>query len=383
VILLSWDGVRPDYLDRGSLPALERLLREGARADRLLPAFPPITFPSHVTLATGTHADRHGIVSNRIWDPQRGEFDYGSDASWIEAEPLWIAAERQGVRAAVFFWVGSETDWRGARATYRVSPFDNSVPESLKVDRILGWLDLPSDERPRLLMAYWRGADSAGHRYGPNSSQVDAAMRDQDAALGQLLAGLDARGAWPTTTLLIVSDHGMVEAGDQLDAAALLEDRGIHARVVQSSAVAQIHLRDMADRERAVRALDEVSNVRAFARDALPAALRYNHPRVGDVVAFADPPRVFRSGGGTSLALRIARAVGWTNGYHGFNVETVPEMAGILIGMGRGVASGRRLGAARSIDVAPTVAGLLGIDPPAQSEGARLSLGKPDANVTP
>ena len=49
-------------------------------------------------------------------DRERGTFHYSNDASWIEAEPLWVAAERQGVRAAVFFWVGSENDWNGTGA---------------------------------------------------------------------------------------------------------------------------------------------------------------------------------------------------------------------------------------------------------------------------
>ena len=69
VILLSFDGVRHDYLDRGGLPALERIARTGARARSLTPVFPASTFPSHVALATGAHADRHGIVGNRFYDP--------------------------------------------------------------------------------------------------------------------------------------------------------------------------------------------------------------------------------------------------------------------------------------------------------------------------
>ncbi|NIM71491.1 MAG: alkaline phosphatase family protein, partial [Xanthomonadales bacterium] len=53
-----------------------------------------------VSLATGTHPDRHGIVGNHFVDRQRGAFRMGSDANWVLAEPIWIAAERQGVVAA-------------------------------------------------------------------------------------------------------------------------------------------------------------------------------------------------------------------------------------------------------------------------------------------
>ncbi len=81
VILLSWDGVRHDYPDRGQLPALARMMREGARAEKLLPVFPSSTFPGHVSLATGTYPDRHGIVDNRFIDRQRGRFEMENDAS--------------------------------------------------------------------------------------------------------------------------------------------------------------------------------------------------------------------------------------------------------------------------------------------------------------
>jgi len=110
VILLSFDGVRHDYLDLDRLPAFERIAREGARAEALVPVFPSTTFPNHVSLATGAPPDVHGVVANTFLDPALGFFDYGNDARFLDAEPLWAAAERQGVPAAVFFWVGSETD---------------------------------------------------------------------------------------------------------------------------------------------------------------------------------------------------------------------------------------------------------------------------------
>jgi predicted AlkP superfamily pyrophosphatase or phosphodiesterase len=191
VIVLSWDGTRWDYPDRIELPALDRLAREGVRAERMIPVFPASTFPNHVSLATGTYVDRHGIVANRFRDTDRGTYSYSDDASWIEAEPVWVTAERQGVRAASFFWVGAQTDWNGVGATHRVTPFSSRTPESKKVDQILDWLDLPEPERPHLILSWWHGADSVGHRYGPDHARVARALTGQDAELERLLRGLD------------------------------------------------------------------------------------------------------------------------------------------------------------------------------------------------
>jgi arylsulfatase A-like enzyme len=381
VIVLSWDGVRHDYLDRTGLPALARMQRDGARADRLIPPFPSSTFPGHVTLATGAYTDRHGIVANHFFDPERrgdGEFDYSNDASWIDAEPLWAAAERQGVTSAVFFWVGSETDWRGRGARYRVVPFESRVSERKKVDQIFEWLDLPAAERPRLILSYWHGADRAGHRGGPDTPDVAEEMRGQDEQLGRLLAGLDARAVWDETTLLIVSDHGMVGVTHGLDAHALMREADVAASVVHASALAMVYLNDPDDDEARQRALDafaRVEGVDAFASNALPAHLRCSHPsRLGQIVAIASPPLVFRSGRGRGLAASAPRALGRTTGAHGYDPRAVPEMAGILVALGRGVGRGVRLPAANMTDLAPTVAALLGIDPPEHSEGRAIDL---------
>ena len=177
VLWLSLDGVRHDQPARVGLPVFARLEREGVRAAGLRPVDPSTTFPNHVSQATCAHPARHGIAGNRFRDRERGVFDYAADASWIRAEPLWVSAERQGVRAASYFWVGSETPWRGRAASDRRSPFDAGIGEQAKVDQILAWIDRPPESRPGLIMSWWRGSDRAGHRFGPQAAGVDEAQR--------------------------------------------------------------------------------------------------------------------------------------------------------------------------------------------------------------
>lgn len=375
VVVLSLDGVRADYPDRGELPAFARLAREGARAEKLVPPFPPITFPSHVTLATGAPVDRHGIVANDFVDRARGRFHFANDASWQEAEPIWVAAERQGVRSAVFFWVGSDGPWRGTSASLYERPFDSEVPEAKKVDRILSWLDLPAEQRPHLVLSWWHGADAPGHRYGPESAAVAAAMAEQDAQLLRLLAGIDARGRWADTTLLVVSDHGMAEVGEGVGLEAALDARGIGAEVLASGGIATIHLEDPAKRDEARAVLAAVPGVEAFASDALPAQWRYGPAdRLGDLVAVTSPPRAFRE----KTLDRVAASLGRRTGAHGYDPNR-PDMGGIFFAVGRGVSPGAKLGVVSSLDVAPTIARLLGIEPPRDAEGRAIGALAPPA----
>ena len=92
VVLVSFDGFRPDYLERFSTPSFDRLAAAGVRTV-LVPAFPSLTFPTHYTIATGLYPEHHGIVANRFYDPVRdAEFDYRDratveDGSWWGASP--------------------------------------------------------------------------------------------------------------------------------------------------------------------------------------------------------------------------------------------------------------------------------------------------------
>jgi predicted AlkP superfamily pyrophosphatase or phosphodiesterase len=374
VIVLSWDGLRHDFPERAALPGLTRMQAEGLRAERLVPVFPSNTFPNHVALATGTHTDRHGIVDNVFLEPGRGIYNYSNDASWIQAEPVWVTAERQGVRAATFFWVGSETDWNGIGATHRMAPFDGDLGEDVKVDQILAWLDLPAARRPRLIMTWWHGADGVAHLKGPEHPDIGDALREQDGHLMRLLAGLDERDAWPHTTLLLVSDHGMTEVSEQIPVREPLAAAGIEAKVFASSATARIHLAARDDLAAARELLEAMAGVAVYPGDALPPELRASHPsRNGDLLTITTPPRTFVETSPVRAAVIWLGALflDFKPGLHGYHPDH-PDMGASLFALGRGVAPGTRTGPVHATDVAATITRLLGIEPPAHSEGAPI-----------
>ncbi|MEM1230101.1 MAG: ectonucleotide pyrophosphatase/phosphodiesterase [Pseudomonadota bacterium] len=378
VILLSWDGLRHDYPDRATLPALARMARDGARALRLQTVRPSDTFPSHVSLATGTYPDRHGIVGNHFIDRKLGRYSMSSETRWLQAEPLWIAAERQGVPAATYFWVGSEADWRGQGTRYRVAPFDPDRPEADKVAQILAWMALPEAERPGLIMSYWRGADRIGHRFSPDSARVTAQLQAQDAVLSDLLAGLDELDRWDEVTVLLVSDHGMTATGELLPIRTALTDAGIAAQIV-GSALAQIFLEDPAQIDIARKVIESVHPaIEVHTGTTLPARWRLQHPeRTGDLVVTVPPPFILTGPAGMEGRMAGAmRFFGWRFGGHGYD-PALPDMGAAFFALGAGVTPGLTLSTVHVTDVAPTVAHLLGIEPPAQSEGAVIALRAP------
>ncbi len=214
LILVSIDGYRADYLDRGHSPVLAALAADGVRAAGMRPVFPSLTYPNHYTLATGLYPDQHGMVNNTMHDPVLGNFSPPSRSAntdgrwWDEAEPIWVTAQKQGLRTASVFYPGTQAEIHGMRPLYW-QLFDASVPPDARVDQVLAWLDLPPDQRPTFVSLYFEQVDVAGHFYGPDSLQVNEAIVTVDAAMGRLVAGLRQRNAFDTTNIVVVSDHGM------------------------------------------------------------------------------------------------------------------------------------------------------------------------------
>ncbi len=125
VVLVSLDGFRYDYAERYAAKNLLALAARGASApEGMIPAYPSVTFPNHYTIVTGLYPEHHGIVANNFYDPARKErYSYSDpktngDGSWYGGTPLWVLAEKQGMRAASFFWPGSEAEIQGVRPSY-------------------------------------------------------------------------------------------------------------------------------------------------------------------------------------------------------------------------------------------------------------------------
>ena len=359
VIVISMDGVRHDISKNNDLDAFRRMEKNGVRAEYLIPVFQSTTYPAHVTLATGVYPDKHGIIHNSFLDKEKGRFSYDADANWLDVPPIWVLAEQQNIRSAVFFWVGSETDWHSIGASYRRAPFNANIKEEEKIEQILNWLDMNDEERPRLIMSYWDGTDELGHLQGPSSDDINQQMARQNSLLNGLLSEIDKREAWNYVTIFVVSDHGMTEVNHYIDLEALLDESGVTATLSEGPAVSHLFLKEQ-DIDDALRFFKNQENIMAFKKEDLPKTWRMNHPtRTGDIVLATEAPSMFTS-------------YGRPNGMHGYAPE-MEDMRAIFYGMGAGI-NPQQLGPVHQVDLMPTVSKILGIKIPHAIDGKALDL---------
>lgn len=214
VILISIDGFRFDYLDRGHTPNLSLLAKEGVRASNMAPIFPSKTFPNHYTIVTGLYAEDHGIVANTFYDPvfnetfQISDPDAVTDAKWWGGEPFWNTVEFSGQKSACCFWPGSEAPIQDIRPSYYLA-YDESITNDERVTIVVDWLKLPKEERPTFITLYFSDVDTYGHSYGPDSPKMEEAMKKVDDAIGLLISEIDKLKLTNYVNIIVVSDHGM------------------------------------------------------------------------------------------------------------------------------------------------------------------------------
>ncbi|SPQ19046.1 a4d6cfe1-3342-4bb4-aed2-1371cafcd6ef [Thermothielavioides terrestris] len=213
-IIISLDGFRADFLNRNLTPRLNAFIKEGVSPLYMLPSFPSVTFPNHYTIATGLYPEAHGVVGNTFWDPTlQEEFYYtdparSMDPKWWGGEPFWVTAQKQGLRTAIHMWPGSEAHVLGMEPTY-MDKYNGKELLSKKVDRILEFLDMPDTDRPQIIAAYVPNVDADGHKYGPNSTEIQFTIQKVDKMLDNIFRGLEDRNLTHIVNVIVVSDHGM------------------------------------------------------------------------------------------------------------------------------------------------------------------------------
>ena len=366
VVLVSFDGFRPDYLTRYDTPSFDRVADTGAVADALVPPYPSLTFPSHYSIATGLYPERHGLVGNRFFDPVRGEeYNYRNtatvqDGTWYGGEPIWVTAETQGMVAAAMLFVGTEAAVGGIRPTFW-TPYEARGSRRERVDQVLTWLARPPPTRPHLITLYFADVDGAGHDAGPASPAVAGAVRGVDDALGRLLDGITGLPHGDNVSVVLVSDHGMGDVHPELviDLRDIADLRG--TRLVVTGPGANLFVEGDPNRARGVRddINDDLRGGRAYLRSEVPEPLRYRlHPRIGDVVVVAEPGAMIGRGGSSEPPA----------GMHGWDPRD-PDMHGVFLVAGPEIAPRQRIGPVESVHVYPFLARLLHLTPNPDIDG--------------
>ena len=367
VVLISIDGFRAEYLQRNETPVLAQLAAGGTRAQWLIPSFPTFTYPNHYAMVTGRYPDHNGIVDNYFQDPDLpgmrfaiNNFQSIDDPRWWdEATPIWYTLQQASERTAEMDWPGADIARSGVVPSLEGTRNEPEVP-ALRADTVVNWLGLPPWQRPKLSLVHFELVDATGHIRGPDSPQMDAALRRVDAAVGQIVQALRRDGEYDNTDLIVVSDHGM---------RAVEPDQIIYIDDIISVAAADVVTQDSlagfdphnnaAGRTAAASLLRPHQHMHCWRRQDLPVRYHYGtNRRVPRIECLADAGWLIETHRFASLRKSPLR------GEHGYD-NILPSMRAIFIAEGPSFQRGMTVSAFPNVDLYPLLAHILRVAPEA------------------
>ena len=360
LIILSMDGFRWDYPNMTDTPNLDSIAKIGVKAEAIRSAFPSKTFPNHYTMATGLYPDNHGIVNNHFFDPETGTRYSMRDSAtrlnpyYYGGEPIWVTAEKQDVRTASYFWVGSELPIKGIQPSIW-KYYDHNFPFEQRIDSVIAWLQLPQPQRPRLIMWYMHEPDAVAHRHGPEGEATLDYVTYLDSLVGVFCRKINELEHANRINLIFTSDHGMgaispdraVTLTDHLPsdwAEVAIGGNPVYNIKAKEGYIDSIYLR-----------LKQVENIHVWKHGEVPEELNYgSNPRTLDLIVAADS----------------AWSINWTarpayfnsGGTHGYDIRQL-DMQAIFYAIGPAFRKGHTHPKFDNVDLYPLMAHILGIVP--------------------
>ncbi|KAA3612301.1 MAG: alkaline phosphatase family protein [Calditrichaeota bacterium] len=363
-ILISFDGFRWDYTERGLTPNLDFMAQNGVKASSLKPTYPSKTFPNHLSIVTGMHTENHGIIYNDINDPFSGkEYRIGSDPAnrdsrWYQGEAIWETLRRQGVRTASYFWPGSEIEM-AERHPDIFEHYDHNLPYETRIDGVIEWLQLPVGTRPDFITLYFHETDSYGHGFGPASPQINRAIARLDLMLGRLFTGLKKIDQFEQTNIVVVSDHGMTAIGEKR---VVRVDKFLADEKYEVMGYGpMIGIRPVESRiEQVYHNLKKQEfHFKVYKREDVPIWFHYsNHPFI--------PPLILIAEMGWTLTTEPVRNMG--KGNHGYDNHHL-DMHAVFHAMGPAFKKGYTTGTLNNIDIYPLICRIFEVMPRQNIDG--------------
>lgn len=372
VLLISLDGFRWDYLNRGLTPNIQSVIDEGVHAISLRPVFPSKTFPNHISIVTGMYPENHGIISNGFENPFSGDYytignnEQTKNAEWYLGEAVWETLERNNITTASYFWPGTPLNLEYRTPSY-FENYEHNRPYKTRIEGIINWLRLPEEKRPHFMTFYFHDTDSYGHEFGPNSPELNKSIQRVDTLIGLVRQRINDIGMANKVNIIIVSDHGMTEVSPEKSINVDTILAGMEYKLHGSGPVMMVETDDKETVYNKLKANEEYFKV--YTKNKIPEYFHYSkHPFIHDIILVAEINWSLVDNAG------LEKYGPYKGGTHGFEKDLI-DMHGIFVAAGPLFREGFRTGTLWNIDIYPLICSMFKIEPRSNIDGSLERIG--------
>ncbi|KAG8453684.1 hypothetical protein GDO86_000353 [Hymenochirus boettgeri] len=367
------DGFRFDYISEtelGDLPGFQQIIKNGVKADSMIPDFPSLSYPNYYTLMTGRHCEVHQITGNFMWDREMNiSFDIGTNDDsrlpqwWDGAEPLWVTMEKAKKKVSMYYWPGCEVEILGVKPSYCREYF--YYPSELELENACyDALRALKTGNAEMAAVYYERIDVEGHHHGPLSEMRKDATRKLDQVLQVVLQQIKIMDLEKDVNVMLFSDHGMTEIfwmDKVIELVNYIDMRDI-VQIKDRGAVVSLWPAE-GKLSKLYQQLRVVDHLNVYQKEDIPERFHYKKGKfvspltlVADsgwfIVERKEKLPFWNNGTSTNMA--------WQHGWHGYDNELM-DMSGVFLAYGPDFKVNYRSASIRSTDVYNIMCNVLGI----------------------
>uniref|UniRef100_A0A3B4ZXY4 Ectonucleotide pyrophosphatase/phosphodiesterase 7, tandem duplicate 2 n=1 Tax=Stegastes partitus TaxID=144197 RepID=A0A3B4ZXY4_9TELE len=366
LLLISFDGFRWDYDRDVETPNLDKMAQDGVKALYATPAFLTITSPSHFTMLTGRYIENHGVIHNMWFNTATQEKKQYYMTQFVSSYwdngslPIWITAQRQGLKAGSLHFPGTAATYRGENVTVKqVEPHfydhSNETDWRLNINKVIGeWFHQQDLD---FVSLYFGEPDLVGHKYGPDSPERQEMVRQVDRTVGYIRNKIQDHGLTDRLNIIITADHGMttVLRGGLVEEIILSKIPGFSFTDIQFQLLDYGPLGMLLPKEGMLEKVYQAlkgshPHLHVYKKEEMPTRLHYSkHPRLLPIILITDPGY-------------ILLPLNFNNGEHGYDNE-VMDMKAFFRAVGPDFQSNLTVDPFDLVDLYPLMCHLLGINP--------------------
>lgn len=408
LMVISYDAFsKDDWNLASSLPNLAELITHGAYSNQLTSVYPSLTYVVHSTMVTGLYPDKHKVFHNNPFQPfvedkQQHWYWYRSD---IKTPTIYDEIKKYGMKSAGILWpVTGKASIRYnipeiravGRENQALKVLKNGSPlYSLKMEMKYGKyrkgimqpylddfstmcaIDTIKRKKPNLLLLHLIDLDDAKHDAGIDSEEAKAAVIRMDKRLGELINAVKEAGLYEQTVFLIIGDHSQMNVRYKVRLNKLLQEHNLiyeedgkwkwRAYIQGAGGTAYLHVKagDLEAERIVLELLNNALSEEKYGIEAILYKEELSAYHVAEEYSYMiEAKRGYcfddRLDGSIMEDLKEKNQRYATHGY----APDKPGYLSNLIIAGADIKQNHDIGTVRMVDIAPTMAKILGVDFP-------------------
>ena len=405
-IVISYDAFSRDNWESAiKQPNLAKLLAKGASTNLVKSVYPTLTYVIHSTYVTGAYPNKHGVFHNNPFQP----FVPENDQSWhwfredIKLPTVYEAAKKKGLKTVGLLWPvsgkaaidynipeikalknenqalkilksGSKLFTLSMELKYGKVRNGISQPE-LDDFTTLCAVDVIKRKKPNLLLMHLIDLDDIKHLLGTKGPHIEEVIVRMDKRLGDIIQATMDAGIYDDTTFLIVGDHSQLDVRYKVYLNRLFYDHGLiyeehgelkwRAYVQGAGGAAYLHVQPGEEEAKhlALKLLQEAAQNPNFGIEAIYDRTQLDALHVDEKYRYMIEAKEGYSFEDDHLKEVVVdlHAIGKKYATHGYSPDK-PNYTSNLVISGNRVNAGLSLGEVSVVDIAPTIAHILGLD---------------------